>query len=688
MNWNSLKTKMLVSILGFVIVIYAITILVITFSNRKNAVNTATEMSISKSLETSNKVKLYLERPIESARNLAYCFNSLRKSGNTNREYYKQLQIETLEKNEVFLAVWSMWEENTLDGNDSKYKAQYPYDEHGRYSVTYYKDAGVTKIEPGKDDQFNEDYYTIPAKSQKDAIMEPYYYSYTGEQGPKFFETSIVVPIVENGRTIGVVGVDIDLKELSKITGSIKLYESGYGVLVSNDGLIAAYSDNKIIGEKFTDKFDFASQNLLSTIKSGDLKNFTVSSNQFKKELFTCVTPIQIGNSSTPWSLCMVVPTDETLSEANKLFYRAVIVGIVGLIILSLMIYFLADNLINPISKSVEFAKEIASGNLSSNIVIDRKDELGILQESLNTMKGKLTEMVQQLQLASSNIASASYQINSTAQQLSSGATQLASSTEEVSSTMEEMVANIEQNTQNAIQTDSIAAAVAVDAEKVRSSSEESMVSIRNIADKIKIINDIAFQTNILALNAAVEAARAGEHGRGFAVVAAEVRKLAERSKIAADEINNLSNNSVTITEEATGLLNNIIPQIEKTTRLIQEITAASKEQNTGAEQVNSSIQQLNDVTQQNAAASEEMSASASEMTGQAEQLKELVAYFRIEGANSTLKKAKVQSHPEVTQSKQQNTAKQSFKTSTSAKKFGGINLNLHENDDKNYEKF
>jgi methyl-accepting chemotaxis protein len=249
---------------------------------------------------------------------------------------------------------------------------------------------------------------------------------------------------------------------------------------------------------------------------------------------------------------------------------------------------------------------------------------------------------------------------------------------------MEEMVANIEQNTQNAVQTDKIAITVAVDAEKVRKASQESMVSIKNIADKIKIINDIAFQTNILALNAAVEAARAGEHGRGFAVVAAEVRKLAERSKIAADEINNLSTNSVTITEESTGLLNNIIPQIEKTTRLIQEISAASKEQSSGAEQVNNAIQQLNDITQQNAAASEEMSSSAEQMTGQAEQLKELVAYFKIDKAVHESISPKASKEPRKHQ-----VVKQPTKTPTiPPSKVGGVKLNMSDKDDKDYERF
>jgi methyl-accepting chemotaxis protein len=286
------------------------------------------------------------------------------------------------------------------------------------------------------------------------------------------------------------------------------------------------------------------------------------------------------------------------------------------------------NSLISAIGQIVEKAKMVASGDLT--VSLEKRSDKDELMNSLNEMVKSTSNIIIEFRKAADSIASASIEISTGSQQMSQGATEQASSSEEVSSSMEEMVSNIEQNTDNAQQTERIALAASDGIRLGNNSVEISVSAMKDIAAKIKIINDIAFQTNILALNAAVEAARAGEHGKGFAVVAAEVRKLAERSKVAADEIDELSRNGVEVSERAGKQLASLVPEIEKTTKLVQEITAASIEQNSGAGQINNAIQQLNQVTQQNAAASEEMATNAEELSQQAEQLKEIIAFFKL----------------------------------------------------------
>lgn len=316
---------------------------------------------------------------------------------------------------------------------------------------------------------------------------------------------------------------------------------------------------------------------------------------------------------------------------SRKVYINTIIVIliVIGIIILSAIL--LTRSISRPLNRAVKYLKNIATGDLTQKIDYSGKDEVAMLMESMDSMSRKLNNIMENIKSGAEGITTASHQISAQSQQISQGASEQASSAEEVSSSMEQMTANIDQNTDNSHETEQIAVQSSQGIEKVRKSSEESTTLIRKIAEKITIINDIAFQTNILALNAAVEAARAGEHGKGFAVVAAEVRKLAERSKIAADEIGVLSTTSVRATELSTELLNQIIPQIEKTAALMKEIAAASLEQKTGASQINMAIQQLSKVTQQNAVSAEELASGAEEMLGQSEQLKDEIAYFRID---------------------------------------------------------
>ncbi|MEO6187499.1 MAG: methyl-accepting chemotaxis protein [Chitinophagales bacterium] len=305
----------------------------------------------------------------------------------------------------------------------------------------------------------------------------------------------------------------------------------------------------------------------------------------------------------------------------------------------------------------------------------------------------KLKELISFVQVASDNISAASSQMSSSSQQMSEGATEQAASAEEVSSSMEEIASIIQQNTDNALQTEKIAVKVAEDIVEGNKAVSHTVQSMKEIADRISIIGDIARQTNLLALNAAVEAARAGDYGKGFAVVASEVRKLAERSQTAALEIDSLSKAGVMVAEKSGKLLQEIVPEIQKTSKLVQEISLSSIEQNTGANEVNKAIQQLNQVIQQNAATSEEMAASSEELASQADQLKEVISF---DIGSDIRSKAKTNGAPV---SLNRHTPNPVSKRSLPVKKntpsslrngYGGIHINMNGKDvlDDSYERF
>ncbi len=273
-----------------------------------------------------------------------------------------------------------------------------------------------------------------------------------------------------------------------------------------------------------------------------------------------------------------------------------------------------------------EKAKLVANGDLT--VVLDKRSDKDELMGALNEMVLRLNNIVAQIMESSENVSSGSGQLSSASIQIASGANEQASSSEEVSSSVEQMTATIQQNTENALQTEKIASAAALGVLEVNEASQKSLEGITLIAEKIRVVNDIAEKTDILAINAAIEAARAGEHGKGFAVVAAEVRKLAETSQKAAVEINSLSATSLKLTQEGGEKMAKLIPEIQRTATLIQEIAAASSEQSSGVTQIAKAIEQLSQVTQQNSASAEEMSSTSEELNSQAEALLEAISFF------------------------------------------------------------
>lgn len=352
-----------------------------------------------------------------------------------------------------------------------------------------------------------------------------------------------------------------------------------------------------------------------------------------KSSLLEFTSPV-IQNGERIGAVKLGISTDHARRSLAQSRVIIMVLSVVIMLLISLMVFSLFRiTALKPIEKLNAVIGEVASGNLTQALEVKTGDEIGELFVSIKTMMEKLKAVVGDVIAAASNVAGGSEQVSVSSEQMSRGASEQAASAEEASASVDEMNAAINQNAENALQTENIAQKSANDALESGAAVSEAVTAMKDIANKISIIEEIARQTNLLALNAAIEAARAGEHGKGFAVVAAEVRKLAERSQLAAAEIGTLSNSSVEIAERAGTMLAKLVPDIQKTAQLVQEISASSKEQAGGTTQIQQAIQQLNRVTQQNAGAAEEMASTASELSSQADHLLDSMKFFKVENA-------------------------------------------------------
>lgn len=415
-------------------------------------------------------------------------------------------------------------------------------------------------------------------------------------------------------------------RSLSEKFSNIKVGKDNYFYVLDTMGnlIIHPLIEGKNVMET-TDENGYYFFKEICNAKNGKLvynwKNTGETTAREKTAYFRYYAPLK-------WILVFGVYKDEFMTPVKK--QRAYIIGfgVLLFIVISLIVYLISINLTKVIKNVVQYAQKISEGDLTQQLIVKRKDEIGDMAAALNNMGDNLKNIIGQIIVGAHNVSSASSQFSTATIQIAKGANEQAASTEEISASIEQMNSTIQQNTDNSSQTDKIATNAAKGIIDMSEASIRSLDAIRQIAKKIEIINAIAEKTDILAINAAIEAARAGDHGKGFAVVAAEVRKLAETSQKAAVEINELSSLSLQITEDAGNIMSGLIPDIKKTATLVQEITASSTEQASGALQIAKAIEQLSQVTQQNSAAAEEMSSTAEKLASQAESLQEVISFF------------------------------------------------------------
>jgi len=625
-----LKGKLLLYILTSFTLIYGISLGYTSINLKNNALADSKEI-IDANLQTyRNLIQDDLNQVIQSTLTMRDNFSYYLDMDTTYRDkVYDQMLYGWLENNPELLSTWQVWELKALDPS---YNLR-----NGRLRNVIFRLNGQITQTKAKVDMNNDNLtglYYHAREVNKTEIWNPYYDEVTeGLEG--ILMTSIVTPLQDKkGSFLGIIGVDISLNNMSKIISDMHPYEGAVSYLLSRDTSIVAHTNTNLIAKKLFEAKHYDTDDFrkgLSNTLNSEPHRFEYTNPETETEYYVSYAPVSFKNMDITWTLGMEVPKEIILADANRIFYRSILIGVIGLILLYIIVYITAASIVKPIVRSAEVAREIADGNLKANIDISahKNDEAGDLAQALQDMVHNLKNIITDITESSDAINTASAELASSSNELSAGAANQAASSEEISSSMEEMVATIQQNSSNSKQTESIALASANGIKDSFESSKETTKSMQEISEKITIIEEIAKQTNILALNAAVEAARAGEQGRGFAVVASEVKKLAERSQKAAIEIIKLTRYGVSAADKSGHQLENIIPDIEKTTQLVQEITASGYEQQSGAEQVNKAIQELNEVTQQNSGSATVFTNNSEHLTQLAEKLKDIISFFK-----------------------------------------------------------
>ncbi|RFP80221.1 methyl-accepting chemotaxis protein [Hydrogenophaga borbori] len=641
----SLRTKLLLMVVGVVLAGFAAT--VVSLTRQAGQLQEKTALMFAEELATRNAAQIgaELNATMTAARTLAQSLAGLKASGRADRAQADALLKSVLEGSPQFLGVWTAWEPDAFDGRDAEFAGKPGHDASGRYIPYWNRGSGVASVEVlvDYDKPGAGDYYQLPKRSGQETLIEPYKYTVAGKE---VLITTTSVPIVMGGRLLGVAGIDVALSSLQDKVGAIRVYDTGYASLFSAGGLTVGDRDPDNVGRELTAADE--REPLNASLRDGRVVRVSHEDPRLDTEVTRIYVPVPVGKDRSLWAFAATVPQDRILAEVNALRVTAWTLGAVSVALVSLgLLWALQRLVLRPLggepAEAVAVSERVARGDLGQPVPVRPGDQHSLMAQ-LARMQRDLAGVVARVRQGAEAVATASSEISQGNQDLSGRTEGQASALEETAASMEQLGTAVGQNAGHAREADQLARSASELAEqggaavqRVVDTMGDINAGSRKIADIIGVIDGIAFQTNILALNAAVEAARAGEQGRGFAVVASEVRHLATRSAQAAHEIKALIGSSVDSVDQGTVLVNEagqtmreVIASIQKVSRLMSDISTASGEQSAGVGQVGEAVVQLDQTTQQNAALVEQMAAAANSLRQQADELVSTVSVFRL----------------------------------------------------------
>lgn len=619
---------MLVLMVGTSVVIYAVIISVLIFLVRDYDVRQSQSNILEQARQNANIVSQEFNARLAVVKTIADWMGQMEGQDFNHLEgSLKCLLRPPVSQYEDMVTMYAQW-----DLSKVTYGA-----ETGRYRMSFLPSAGgpIFRSDTAGFEGIIASSIWVTKRTDVNALYEPYI---DAKYGRIAHMTSIACPVTWSGELVGIVGCDVSLASINERIRQLRATPNGYACLISYGGKLVVHPDSSRVETSIAeDKFgDYTGAELLQRVQAGEFFSIDATRNTTGEARWAAFAPIQIDNSPTPWSLNIIVPYSDLYERSRTLLLSLVLMSLGGLVLLVLLTSSFASRISLRVKRSVQFAQEIGEGHLHVTIDDNSTDEIGVLSHTLTNMAEKLEHIFLGIQAAAQDISAGGEVMQGNATSLKEASANLVNASEDMSDSVERVADSIDVSNESAQQAKLTVLEVVDIIKKGDATSQKATEVMNHVAKRIKIVDDIANQTNILALNAAVEAARAGEHGRGFSVVAIEVRKLAERSKVAAADIVQLTTTSLNIVESVRSIMSTLAKEIQSTADRAEAIALANIRQQVEADRIRTSVAQLKTISHENDASSQHLLSYSGELIALSDKLRSLIeTFYRMPPSNT-----------------------------------------------------